>query len=230
MKRREGWLDSGDVPFGKVDRHPDRIGSALASARRRAEVCSPAKRAVDLVAGSVGCVLCLALLPIIGPAIWLDTGSPIFYRQQRVGRADRRFQIVKFRTMRRDAERDGPQWAADDDPRVTRVGRWLRRSRLDELPQFWLVLKGAMSLVGPRPERPEYVSMLERVIPGYRERHRVPVGLTGWAQINCPYGSSVEDAAAKLKYDLYYVEHASVLFDLWIAIRTIKTIITCQGR
>ena len=189
-----------------------------------------AKRAADVVAGSVGCAACLVLLPVLAPAVWLDLGSPILYRQQRVGRDGRRFEIVKFRTMGRDAERDGPQWARADDPRVSRCGRFLRRSCLDELPQFWNVLKGEMSLVGPRPERPEFVDDLARAIPFYRERLAVRPGLTGWAQVNHPYGRSVEDAATKLEYDLYYMKHRSLLFDLRIAARTAGAILAFDKR
>lgn len=189
-----------------------------------------AKRTADIAAGVVGCAVCLLLLPVLGPAVWFDLGSPILYRQQRVGRAGRRFELLKFRTMGHDAERAGPQWARPGDPRVSRFGRFLRRFCLDELPQFWNVLKGEMSLVGPRPERPEFVDELSRAIPFYRERLVVRPGLTGWAQVNHPYGRSLEDAATKLEYDLYYVKHRSLLFDLRIALRTAGAILAFRNR
>ena len=189
-----------------------------------------AKRAVDIAAGGIGCAACLLLLPVLGAAVWLDLGSPILYRQERVGRAGRRFELLKFRTMGRDAEPDGPQWALPGDPRVSRCGRFLRRYCLDELPQFWNVLKGEMSLVGPRPERPAFVDDLAGAIPFYRERLVVRPGLTGWAQVNHPYGRSLEDAATKLEYDLYYVKHRSLLLDLLIALRTAGAILAFDKR
>ena len=189
-----------------------------------------AKRAVDIAAGGIGCAACLLLLPVLGAAVWLDVGSPILYRQERVGRAGRRFELLKFRTMGRDAEPDGPQWARPGDPRVSRCGRFLRRYCLDELPQFWNVLKGEMSLVGPRPERPAFVDELASAIPFYRERLVVRPGLTGWAQVNHPYGRSLEDAATKLEYDLYYVKHRSLLLDLLIALRTAGAILAFDKR
>ena len=184
-----------------------------------------AKRAVDVVAGCIGSAACLLLLPVLGPAVWLSLGPPVLYRQQRVGLAGRRFDILKFRTMRHDAERDGPRWASAGDRRASRTGRFLRRLCLDELPQFWNVLKGEMSLVGPRPERPEFVDDLARAIPFYRNRLAVRPGLTGWAQVNYPYGRSLEDAATKLEYDLYYVKHCSLLLDLRIAASTAAAIL-----
>lgn len=187
-------------------------------------------RLVDLAAGCLGCAALLLLLPVVGLAVWLDVGTPIFFLQQRVGLAGRNFRLVKLRTMPRDAEFDGPRWARVDDPRASRFGRFLRRSRLDELPQFWNILRGEMSLVGPRPERPEFVDELVRRIPCYRERLLVRPGLTGWAQINFRYGSSVEDAMTKLEYDLYYVKHRSPWFDAVIAWRTLWTMVTFRGR
>ena len=189
-----------------------------------------AKRALDVAAGGLGCAACLLLLPVLGSAVWLNLGSPILYRQQRVGRDGRRFELLKLRTMGRDAERDGPQWARARDPRLGRLGRFLRRFHLDELPQFWNVLKGEMSLVGPRPERPEFVDELERAIPFYRERLVVRPGLTGWAQVNQPYGRSLEDAATKLEYDLYYVKHCSLLLDLRIAASTAAAVLALDRR
>jgi lipopolysaccharide/colanic/teichoic acid biosynthesis glycosyltransferase len=147
--------------------------------------------------------------------------EPLFYTQLRVGRRGRPFRILKFRTMHADAERGTPLWASDDDPRRTRLGRLMRRLRLDELPQAVNVLRGDMSIVGPRPERPEFAGQLERTLPGYAHRHLLRPGLTGWAQLNWPYGSSVADAHRKLEYDLYYVHHRSFLMDVRIALRTV---------
>ena len=189
-----------------------------------------ATRAVDLAAGCIGCIVMLLVLPVVGLAIRLDDGGPIFFRQRRVGLNGRSFRLLKFRTMVLDAERDGPRWAVVGDARVTRVGRFLRASHLDETPQFWNVLKGEMSLIGPRPERPEFVVDLERRIPSYRERFQVRPGLTGWAQVNYPYGASVSDAASKLQYDLYYIEHRGVLLDVLIVIMTVWTIFRFSGR
>ena len=194
------------------------------------DVDGMAKRAFDIVVGCAGCVFVLVALPLLGPLVRLGVGRPILFRQHRLGRGGRVFEILKFRTMRPGAELDGPQWASTDDPRATRVGQFLRRCRLDEIPQFWNVLAGEMSLVGPRPERPEFVDLLESEIPFYRERLAVRPGLTGWAQVNYPYGSSVKDAHTKLEYDLYYVKHHSLLFDFLIALRTVWTVIALRGR
>jgi lipopolysaccharide/colanic/teichoic acid biosynthesis glycosyltransferase len=172
-------------------------------------------------------VLALAILVVLAPLalaavvlIKVTTGGPVTYSQLRVGRYGRLFRILKLRTMAVDAEDDGPQWSPRDDPRRTPVGRVLRRLRIDELPQVVNVFRGDMSFVGPRPERPEFVTQLERAIPYYSWRHLVRPGLTGWAQINHPYGSSMEDARRKLEYDLYYVRHASLATDLAVVLRT----------
>jgi lipopolysaccharide/colanic/teichoic acid biosynthesis glycosyltransferase len=163
-------------------------------------------------------------------AVRLDSKGPAFFSQERTGQAGRVFTVWKFRSMRRDAEQaTGPTWARQQDERVTRVGRFLRRSRLDELPQLWNVLRGDMSLVGPRPERPVFVQQLQTVIPFYNLRHTVKPGLTGWAQINYEYGSSVEDAVEKLQYDLFYIKHMSWVLDTLIAFETIKTILVRRG-
>lgn len=172
-------------------------------------------------------LLALLILVVLAPAVLLallaialSADGPLFYRQLRVGRYGRTFQILKLRTMRVGAEPSAPQWASDDDPRRTAVGRLLRRTRLDEAPQLANILRGEMSFVGPRPERPAFVFELEQRIPYYAWRHFVRPGLTGWAQVNLPYGSSVEDARRKLEYDLYYVRHCSLLTDLRIVLRT----------
>jgi exopolysaccharide biosynthesis polyprenyl glycosylphosphotransferase len=190
-----------------------------------------AKRALDILGALVGLVILVAWTPFLALGIWLDSGRPIFFRQVRTGRGGRNFVMLKLRTMVPDAERDtGPQWSLAGDSRVTRAGRILRRLRLDELPNLVNVLRGDMSLVGPRPERPELVRLLARDIPFYRTRLIVRPGLTGWAQVNHPYGDSVEDAAQKLEYDLYYLKHRSMLFDLRILLRTAGTVFRLGGR
>lgn len=181
------------------------------------------KRLADLVAAGLGLMLTLPLWPLIALLIRLESAGPAIYRQRRVGLHGREFEICKFRTMRADAEADGARWASSGDRRVTRVGRVLRRTRIDELPQLWNILRGEMSLVGPRPERPEFVADLCRRIPHYAQRHLIKPGLTGWAQIHCGYGSSVEDAQRKLCYDLYYLKHRSFELDVAVLIRTVGT-------
>ncbi len=190
-----------------------------------------AKRLLDLSGGLALAVLLLILLLFIALAIRLDSPGPVFHRQQRVGWRGKPFTVLKFRSMVQHAEPDGePQWAAKDDPRVTRVGRLLRRMRLDELPQALNVLRGEMSLVGPRPERPEFVERLQQEIPFYRVRLAVKPGLTGWAQINYGYGDSVEATLAKLQYDLYYLKHQSFWFDLLILARTVHVVLRMKGQ
>ncbi len=192
---------------------------------------SLAKRLLDLLGGMVGCLLFLLFLPFIGLAILVDDGAPIFYSQTRLGRGGQVYRIFKFRTMRRDAEADGqPKLAREDEERATRVGRILRRSHLDELPQFLNVLRGEMSLVGPRAERPELVEHFQKVIPFYRARLLVKPGITGWAQVNFGYASTLEDMVTKLEYDLYYIKHRSLLMDLIILLRTPPTVFGLRGR
>ena len=175
-------------------------------------------------------IVALPLIPFIILAIMLDSPGPVVYRQKRVGRLGEIFLCYKFRTMRPDAEADsGPAWALDDDPRITRVGRFLRNSRLDEIPQLFNVLKGDMAFVGPRPERPEFVEWLGREVAFYNLRHLVRPGITGWAQICYEYGSSLEQAKEKLRYDVYYVKHLSLAFDLFIIFQTIKVILFGRG-
>jgi sugar transferase (PEP-CTERM system associated) len=188
------------------------------------------RRGLSIFISLIGLILALPLIPLIALAIYLDSKGPVFYRQDRVGKNGSVFQVVKFRTMRPDAEADGrPQWADDNDSRVTRVGLFLRRSRLDEIPQLWCVLKGDMAFVGPRPERPEFVKMLTKEIPFYGVRHMVRPGLTGWAQVKYKYGSSVEDALEKLQYDLFYLKNASIGLDLLIMFQTVKTVLWRRG-
>jgi len=187
-------------------------------------------RAVSALASVVLLTLSLPLLPFVVLSIKAFSPGPVLYRQKRVGRNGAIFTCFKFRTMHKDAEADtGPTWARDDDPRITRIGRILRMTRIDELPQLWNVLRGDMAFVGPRPERPEFVEMLNREIPYYHLRHTVPPGITGWAQIRYQYINSVEDAKEKLQYDLYYVKHRSLALDLLIMFETIKTILLARG-
>lgn len=193
----------------------------------------------DLVGRLLDITASLLLLAISWPvmllaaiAIKLEDGlsAPVLYRQNRVGKDGRVFRVLKFRSMKLDAEADGvARWAGEEDGRVTRVGGWLRRSRFDELPQLWNALRGEMRFVGPRPERPEFVSSFSQNLPYYNERHSVPPGLTGWAQLCYPYGSSEQDAVEKLKYDLYYIKNRSFLFDLAILIQTVEVIVFGKG-
>lgn len=188
------------------------------------------KRVFDIAFSVAGLAAAAPLFPLIAAIIKIDSPGPVFFRQTRVGRGERDFVLYKFRTMRSDAEqRTGAVWAQKDDPRVTKAGRILRKSRLDELPQLYNVLKGDMAFVGPRPERPEFVEKLKRVIPYYSERHSIKPGVTGWAQIKYPYGASVEDAIEKLRYDLFYIKHLSLFLDLLIILETIKVVLFGRG-
>ncbi|PYU20872.1 MAG: hypothetical protein DMG32_21605 [Acidobacteria bacterium] len=188
------------------------------------------KRVAAVLISILGLLLSLPLLPFVALAIGLTSPGAVFYRQKRVGRAGTVFDCYKFRTMRADAEADqGPTWASDDDPRITPVGRFLRMSRLDEIPQLWNVLKGDMNIVGPRPERPEFVDWLTREIPYYYLRHTVRPGITGWAQVRYEYGSSVEASKEKLRYDLFYIKNLSPGLDFLIFFDTVKTILLGRG-
>ena len=199
---------------------------------RKTRLRLAAKRACDIVASVCGLLLSLPLSIATALLVKLESPhDPVFYHQERVGLNATTFTIHKFRTMRSDAEaRTGPVWSAGDtDPRITRVGRFLRKARLDEIPQLWNVLRGDMSLIGPRPERPAFIEKLTREIPYYGQRHVVKPGVTGWAQVRYTYGASVEDALEKMQYDLYYVKHMSLRFDLLIALETIKTVLLRRG-
>jgi len=188
------------------------------------------KRIVDIALSSVGILLSWPLMLATAIAVRLDTPGPILFRQERVGRDGLSFTLLKFRSMRADAEKTtGPVWASEDDPRITRSGRFIRRARLDELPQLWNVLAGQMSMVGPRPERPVFVEELAQKIPYFRQRHIVKPGLTGWAQISYRYGSSFQDSVQKLQYDLFYIKNQSLLFDLSILFNTVKIVILRKG-
>ncbi|MFL6278611.1 MAG: TIGR03013 family XrtA/PEP-CTERM system glycosyltransferase [Vicinamibacterales bacterium] len=187
------------------------------------------KRAIDLTLALIFGILSLPLMLLTAIAIAIESGRPILYCQERVGENGKAFTLCKFRSMRTDAEQGTPIWARDGDDRVTRVGRFIRLARLDELPQFWNVLRGDMSFVGPRPERPFFVAELAKAIPFYQQRHAVKPGLTGWAQVKYRYGSSLEDAMEKLRYDLYYIKHLSVFFDLTIVFDTVKVVLFGKG-
>jgi sugar transferase (PEP-CTERM system associated) len=188
------------------------------------------KRAFDIVASTALLILALPVMLLAAIAIYLESGGPIIYRQERVGRGGRTFMCLKFRSMRTDAEKDGvARWAAAGDSRITRVGRIMRKTRIDELPQLINVLRGDMSLVGPRPERPCFVSKLKEQIRFYDVRHSVKPGLTGWAQVRYSYGASVEDASKKLEYDLYYVKNHSLFLDVLILVETVRVILFREG-
>ena len=190
------------------------------------------KRAVDLVAGAVGLALTAPIVMVLAAAVKLTSPGPAFYGQRRVGMDGRVFTVRKLRSMCADAERDtGPVWTKPGgDVRITPLGRFMRRTRLDELPQFWSILAGHMSLVGPRPERPEFVQQLTQQIPFYGQRHVIKPGLTGWAQVRYTYGATVEDAIEKLQYDLFYIKHMSVALDLFIMFETFKTVLLRRGQ
>ncbi len=188
------------------------------------------KRTMDILVALFGLAIFALVLPPLALLIVLDSHGPVFFRQERVGQGGRIFRIVKLRTMIPDAERlTGPQWAQRNDPRVTRVGRWLRRARLDEVPQLFNVLRGEMSLVGPRPERPAFVEELSHTLPAYPLRHTVKPGITGWAQVQYRYGNSSTDARVKLEYDLYYLVHRSLSLDAQILLRTVGQVLWLRG-
>jgi len=188
------------------------------------------RRILAVIAAWTLLLMVLPILPLVALAIKLDSRGPVLYRQKRVGMGGKVFYCFKFRTMRQDAEADtGATWAADDDPRITKIGKFLRTTRLDELPQLWCVLKGDMSFVGPRPERPEFVEMLGKEIPFYGVRNAVRPGITGWAQIKYKYGNTIADAKEKLQYDLYYIKNMSPGLDLMIMFQTIKIVLLGRG-
>jgi sugar transferase (PEP-CTERM system associated) len=196
----------------------------------RSTVFIVTRRALSVIISLLGFILAVPLFPLIMLAIRLDSKGPVFYTQTRVGKNGRLFKLVKFRTMRQDAEAaNGPQWAVDNDPRVTRVGKFLRSSRLDDIPQLCCVLKGDMAVVGPRPERPEFVEYLSKEIPYYGVRHMVRPGLAGWAQVRYKHVSTVEDAREELAYDLFYIKNASIGLDLLIMFQTLKTVLLLRG-
>ncbi|MEE2794859.1 MAG: exopolysaccharide biosynthesis polyprenyl glycosylphosphotransferase, partial [Pseudomonadota bacterium] len=187
------------------------------------------KRFFDIVVSLLILLIGVPLIALFSVLIKLETKGPAFFRQTRVGLYGQNFTLVKLRSMRTDAEAAGAKWAEKDDPRITRIGRLIRKVRIDELPQVWSVLKGEMSFVGPRPEVPAFVSDLERELPYYAERHVVKPGITGWAQINYPYGASIEDARHKLEYDLYYAKNYTPFLDLLILLQTARVILWPDG-
>ena len=203
--------------FDALDRHPPGWLQPLVN------------RAGDIVISLALLMFTMPLMLLVALMVWIDSPGPVLYRQERAGLGGRSFTLLKFRSMNSDAEARGPAWAQQRDPRVTRVGAFMRRTRIDELPQLINVLRGEMGFIGPRPERPHFVHQLAAVIPHYGERSRVKPGLTGWAQVNYPYGASVEDARAKLSYDLFYVRHRSVLLDLAILFATVRVILFQEG-
>ncbi len=187
------------------------------------------KRAFDVCSALVGIILTAPIMLLTALAIKLDSPGPVFYLQSRVGQHGREFKLIKFRSMCQDAEAGGPKWASKNDPRVTRVGRIIRKTRIDELPQFFNMLKNDMSFVGPRPERRYFIEQLQEIIPFYAMRLYVKPGVTGWAQINYPYGDSIEDAKEKLKYELYYMKHRSLWLDISIILQTVKVALKARG-
>lgn len=192
-------------------------------------ISSAAKRLFDIIASSILLALTLPIIVIFAALIKLDSKGSAFFRQTRVGLYGQSFPVIKLRSMRTDAEKDGAQWATKDDPRITRIGKFIRKVRIDELPQTWSVLKGHMSFVGPRPEVPQFVADLEDKLPFYAERHMVKPGITGWAQINYPYGASIEDSRHKLEYDLYYAKNYTPFLDLLILLQTLRVILWPEG-
>jgi sugar transferase (PEP-CTERM system associated) len=222
LERETGRIDLGSVSHSWLI-----FSDGFAAGRL---ISSTVKRAFDIVVSLVLLVVTLPIVLLTALLIKLESPGPAFYRQRRIGLYNQGFDILKLRSMRQDAEVAGQAvWAAVADPRVTRIGRIIRKVRIDELPQAWTVLKGEMSFVGPRPERPQFVTELEEHLPFYAERHMVKPGLTGWAQINYPYGASVEDARHKLEYDLYYAKNYSPFLDLLILLQTLRVVLFPAG-
>jgi exopolysaccharide biosynthesis polyprenyl glycosylphosphotransferase len=188
-----------------------------------------ARRIVSTLTATAGLLLFLPFFPFVLLLVRLSSPGPVFFRQTRVGLAGRNFSVYKFRTMRTDAEAAGAKWATKNDPRVTKIGMFMRKTRLDEVPQLWNVLRGDMGFVGPRPERPEFVPWLSEQIPYFDLRHMIRPGLTGWAQVRYGYGSTLAETREKLEFDLYYIKHMSLGLDLLIMFETVKTIIRRQG-
>jgi exopolysaccharide biosynthesis polyprenyl glycosylphosphotransferase len=219
LRRAEGRVDVGRA---------DPLNILLG--RPRSRWLDASSRILDILGSLVLLMILSPVLIAVSIAVALSSGFPVFYKQLRVGRGGRPFHVVKFRSMRKDAEKlSGPVWATEEDPRITSVGRFLRRYRLDELPQLFNVLMGTMALVGPRPERPHFCDVLREQVPLFELRTIVRPGLTGWAQVRLAYGASSDDAAAKLAYDLYYVGHRSPWFDLAILVETARVVLTGEG-
>ena len=215
--RRIDISNLGDLPYAQL------------SARTLSKWSSIISRLFDICVSLGLLVATLPIMAIVAIIVRIDSPGSILYHQERVGLNNKAFTLLKFRSMRADAEASGPRWAQQKDPRVTRVGLFMRKTRIDELPQLLNILRGEMSFIGPRPERPHFVEQLAKVIPHYHERSRVKPGLTGWAQVNYPYGASVDDARAKLSYDLYYVKNRTILLDLLILLSTVRVILLQEG-
>ena len=201
----------------------------FSSRGRRAKINEIVRVAMHRTVAFIGAILSLPIAVVTAILIKIDSRGPVLYKQERVGKNGRTFTLMKFRSMRVDAEKDGPVWAQTDDQRMTRVGRIIRKIRVDEIPQFWSILRGDMNFVGPRPEREHFIAQLADEIPYYEQRHLIAPGLTGWAQIKYPYGASIEDARQKLQYDLYYIKKQSLTLDAIIMFETIKTILFGRG-
>ena len=216
---------------GRVSLNMIRPSWLIFSSRgRQARIAGITRNIVHRIVALVGALFSLPIAIVTAILIKLDSRGPILYKQERVGKNGGAFTVMKFRSMRTDAEKAGPVWATEDDDRTTRVGKIIRKLRIDEIPQFWNILRGEMDFVGPRPERPHFVSQLAQEIPYYEQRHLIAPGLTGWAQIKYPYGASIEDARQKLQYDLYYIKNQSLILDAIILFETIKIILFGRGR
>lgn len=225
-----GWGGGLPVRPGRLDIGVSPAAWAGPASLRHATVLDAAiRRGLDVLISLVALILIAPLLALTALAVALSSPGPVFYVQERAGLGGKPFRLIKFRSMRVDAEAGGAQWAAERDPRVTPVGRFLRLTRLDELPQLLNVLSGSMSLVGPRPERPVFIEQLQAVIPHFADRTVVRPGITGWAQVNYPYGASIEDAREKLAYDLYYLRHRSLWLDLRIMLLTVGVMCNRSG-
>lgn len=197
---------------------------------KKSKIMMTTRRLIEIFLSLAGLIILSPLILLVSILIKIDSQGPVFFRQERVGENGKIFNVYKFRSMRSDAEdHTGPIWAGENDPRITRVGRHIRKSRIDEVPQLWNVLKGDMSFIGPRPERPCFVEELTKMIPYYTQRHSVKPGISGWAQIKYSYGASVEDALEKLKYELYYIKNMSPFFDLFILFETVKIVLFGRG-
>jgi len=187
------------------------------------------RRIASFLVAALGLLLFLPFFPFVALAVRLSSNGPLFFRQTRIGMNGKTFSVYKFRSMVQDAEASGAKWATRNDPRITPFGNFMRKTRIDEIPQLWNVLRGDMGLVGPRPERPEFVPWLAEQLPFYDLRHMIRPGLTGWAQVRFKYGATLEDSREKLEYDLYYIKHMSLGLDLMIMFETIKTIVRRRG-
>ena len=216
---------------GRVSLNMIRPSWLIFSSRgRQTRISGIARNIVHRIVALIGGLLSLPVALLTALLIKIESSGGVFYKQERVGKNGVPFTVLKFRSMRADAEKSGPVWASQNDDRTTRVGRFIRKTRIDEIPQFWNILRGEMDFVGPRPERPHFVSQLAEEIPYYEQRHLIAPGLTGWAQIKYPYGASIEDARQKLQYDLYYIKNQSLMLDAVILFETIKIILFGRGR